>query len=514
MTARTRARASSRDILWLLPVLAAIVLPGLSWITSGYPLAAQTRLGIATDLFVAVAAAGLFSVIYLGSGRRMRWSLSMTTMALLVLFQWWVLTSGGTTLVEVIPVGLLGDIFPVAVAGGMLWLAARMGEDRAFALITGIGLWGVVVTLAIVTATITPGAPTAETGSPADAPMPDVLLLVLDGYPRADVLESVFEYDNSDFLSELEARGFAVADGAQANYSYTYGALSSMLALDYVFDDGPIDDDERAAMRHALAGDSPFLRIFREQGYEIAYHENAWQGSTCSPYVDRCVRDGIAERALWNLSRTTIFAPVYAAVRPNPFVSVSFSHLSSFASLVEDGRQDRPLLTVLHALIPHEPFLLTPECELHASRGQRGFDASNPETVALGADLFVDQLQCVNSLVLDGLDDILTSRPDTIVMITGDHGTESALAFGRDEPAPLEEVFFERMGILSAYRLPGCEGRFYPDMTPVNGTRAVTECALGIPHDPLLDRSLWATESKFGEVTDITDRIPDRSPVQ
>ena len=105
MTARTRARASSRDILWLLPVLAAIVLPGLSWITSGYPLAAQTRLGIATDLFVAVAAAGLFSVIYLGSGRRMRWSLSMTTMALLVLFQWWVLTSGGTTLVEVIPVG-------------------------------------------------------------------------------------------------------------------------------------------------------------------------------------------------------------------------------------------------------------------------------------------------------------------------------------------------------------------------------------------------------------------------
>jgi hypothetical protein len=267
-------------------------------------------------------------------------------------------------------------------------------------------------------------------------------------------------------------------------------------------------------MRHALAGDSPLLRAFKEQGYEIAYYENAWQGSTCSPYVDRCMRDGIAERALWNLSRTTIVAPVYAGIRPNPFVSVSFSHLESFDSLVDDSRTDRPLLTVLHALVPHEPFLLTPQCELHASRGQRGFDATSPETEALGADLFIDQLQCVNTLVLEGLEQILSTRPETIVMITGDHGTESALAFGRDEPAPIPEVFFERMSILSAYRMPGCEPRFYPEMTPVNGSRALAECALGVSYEPVPDRSLWATESKFGEVTDISDRIPDRSPVQ
>ncbi|MDJ0664200.1 MAG: hypothetical protein QNJ75_06545 [Acidimicrobiia bacterium] len=503
-----------QDLLWALPVLAAVLLPGLSWIASGYPLAAQLRLGITIDVFAAVAAAVVFAIIYFSSGRRLRWSLSMTTMTLLVLFQWWILTSGGQAIVDIIPIGLLGDVIPVAVAGLMLWLAARLGQDRAFAMITAIGLWGVVLILVFVTASVTPRIPAGGTESAAGPGQPDVLLLVLDGYPRADVLDSVFGYDNSGFLGDLETMGFVIADRAQANYSYTYGALSSMLALDYVFDVGPIDDDERAAMRHALAGDSPLLRAFKERGYEISYYENAWQGSRCSPYVDNCVRDGIAERALWNLSRTTIFAPIYGAVRPNPFVSVSFSHLEDFGSHATDGGQDRPLLTVFHALVPHQPFLLNPQCELQASPPQSGFDATSPETVALGGDLFVDQLECVNNLVLEGLDQILTDRPDTIVMVTGDHGSESALAFGNSEPVSIPHAFYERMGIMSAYRLPGCKELVYPAMTPINGARAVVACSQGSEAEMLPDRSLWATEDKFGEVSDITERIPAIYPGQ
>src|SRR5262245_42533313 len=42
---------------------------------------------------------------------------------------------------------------------------------------------------------------TAAPSAPADAP--DVYVILLDGYARADVLEDIFDYDDSPFLDEI-----------------------------------------------------------------------------------------------------------------------------------------------------------------------------------------------------------------------------------------------------------------------------------------------------------------------
>src|SRR5690606_20870239 len=63
---------------------------------------------------------------------------------------------------------------------------------------------------------------------------PDVYYIILDGYPRADILAERYGYDNSEFLEGLESRGFYIADGSHSNYGQTILSLTSSLNMDYL----------------------------------------------------------------------------------------------------------------------------------------------------------------------------------------------------------------------------------------------------------------------------------------
>src|SRR5690606_2778066 len=49
-----------------------------------------------------------------------------------------------------------------------------------------------------------------------DETPPDIYLLVLDGYGRADVLADMYDFDNTPFLELLTSQGFQVAPQATA----------------------------------------------------------------------------------------------------------------------------------------------------------------------------------------------------------------------------------------------------------------------------------------------------------
>ena len=51
--------------------------------------------------------------------------------------------------------------------------------------------------------------------------LPSVYHIILDEYGRADVLQAVYGFDNSEYLERLRARGFYVADKAMSNYGRT-----------------------------------------------------------------------------------------------------------------------------------------------------------------------------------------------------------------------------------------------------------------------------------------------------
>ena len=62
----------------------------------------------------------------------------------------------------------------------------------------------------------------------ASADAPDIYLILLDGYPRADTLASQFHYDNNGFLSTMTSMGFDVAARSHSNYDATVLTLASM----------------------------------------------------------------------------------------------------------------------------------------------------------------------------------------------------------------------------------------------------------------------------------------------
>jgi hypothetical protein len=494
--------------LWAIPLVGAVLTPGLWWTTADWPFAFRPDLIATMTLFVAVAASLFLAVLSRGFRWRIRWSLGVTTAVVIVGFQWRMFTIAGESVAETTGIPLIADIIPVALAGALLWLAVRLAQDWQFAMITGMVLTAAVGILGFANLALVAPAPAALVIEPASPDSSDVLLLVLDGYARADWLEKEYDFDNSLFLEELESRGFAIATAATPNYGYTYASVSTMLNLDYVFAPGEINDDEREQMRAALTGAAGLIPAFREAGYEIAYIENAWGGSQCGSGVDWCIRDGLTERSLWNLGQMTILAPVLRSIRPDPFNSVSASQLDSLGSVLAAPHDDeQPRFTFAHVLMPHTPLLLDSECDRYGPDPLRRWGAEGGDLLTARRLNYVEQTRCVNSKVLDALDALLGANPDAMVMITGDHGPGSMLDVNLALDLLPNAAIQERMKTLSAYRLPGCNDSFRDDLTPVNGTRILTNCALGASLVPLPDLNRWADLDGEGFVTDITSRL-------
>ena len=63
---------------------------------------------------------------------------------------------------------------------------------------------------------------------------PDIYYIILDRYARHDVMLNTYGFDNSEFLSDLTTRGFAIAQCSLSNYNHTDLSLASSLNFEYV----------------------------------------------------------------------------------------------------------------------------------------------------------------------------------------------------------------------------------------------------------------------------------------
>src|SRR5690606_713723 len=108
---------------------------------------------------------------------------------------------------------------------------------------------------------------------------PDIYLLVLDGYPRTDVLFELFGYDNQPFLDELRSAGFDVGLNATSSYSITHFSLASVLNMNYVMEpDSVVTRADLDSIRAMLAGDNATVGLLEELGYEHIQGSEAWWG--------------------------------------------------------------------------------------------------------------------------------------------------------------------------------------------------------------------------------------------
>ena len=100
----------------------------------------------------------------------------------------------------------------------------------------------------------------------------DIYYIILDAYPRSG---SPPEFDNSEFVQELESRGFYVAPQARSNYLYTISSIPSSLNMRYVGEDNKRDQQEtnrllKQAVDHTLG------RILKVLGYQYVHVSSGW----------------------------------------------------------------------------------------------------------------------------------------------------------------------------------------------------------------------------------------------
>jgi hypothetical protein len=344
----------------------------------------------------------------------------------------------------------------------------------------------------------------ALTGAPVETDLvrperpPDVYFFLLDSYGRGDLLKEAYGFDNSEFLSGLEERGFFVGDCSQSNYVRTEISLGSSLNMQYLQQLSDKFTPESTARR--LLWDSlkhnAVRYNFENMGYETVTVDTGfeWLNIKDSDHFlsPPPISSGMTEFEGLFL-RTTLgrYAQDWGWVDPDYLLGVGFRDRfnNAFNSIDDIARMPQPTFTYIHLISPHPPFVFDPN-------GNPTYppDFWNDQR-AYPADLYqkgyVNQLQFLNKKILQAVDTILAeSDVPPIIIIQGDHG-------------PWLQPKDKRMWILAAMYFPNAKDKLYPTISPVNTFRLVFNTYFGGKYDMLPDVSYFSPVPKLYDFSEV-----------
>ncbi|MCY3956868.1 MAG: hypothetical protein OXG65_01100 [Chloroflexi bacterium] len=382
----------------------------------------------------------------------------------------------------------------VAVAVRSGGLAARLSQplNLAITLLLAFQLWGPIVETAasiarpsVSHATVTDDltAHLFPDGLPAaGSHRPDIYYIILDMYARHDVLG---DFDNAEFLGELESRGFYVAREATSNYKSSMQSIASSLNLAYVDNLGqrsPVTDQDTLDVTHNHA----LGHILKSIGYTYVHLESGNILTDIAPLADvfvsftpaGAVASGSKENRhlsaslngpktgefLRELIGTTALRPIIGQHLPaHRYQPYDWWHpqraLQTFEFLTNAIDADSPKFVFAHILKPHDPY--TFDRYGNTVPGVSVWDTFRDDHDPSVPDAFVGQIIYINSLILEMIDGILeNSIEEPIIVISGDHA--------RDQN--------RRHPIMAAFHLPyGRNDGLYPSISSVNHFRYILD---------------------------------------
>lgn len=316
----------------------------------------------------------------------------------------------------------------------------------------------------------------------------DIYYIVLDAYARADVLNDLYGYDNTEFIRFLETRGFYIADKSQANYISTELSLASSLNMSYLSDLPQIFYSRGGGDENAVKGVAAHLisaNILQEylhaRGYTVIALESGYESTTLGgadiflqvPDVDRGSLWRVGFEAMLldsSLGRLLIqIFPDSASTLDWLFDLHRERILFTFDHLADYAQDDRSTFVFAHIITPHTPYVFGPKGE--RLKHQDPFtlldvNPGNPENI----QYYRDQVQYVNSLVMQVIDEILqNSTSEPIIFLQADHGSK---VYKETQPAPEIQCRLH-LPILNAYYFPedDAQQRLYQTISPVNSFR-------------------------------------------
>lgn len=340
-------------------------------------------------------------------------------------------------------------------------------------------------------------APRVASAAPT-ADSPDIWLILVDGYPRADVLENDWGFDNEPFLNELESLGFVVAEGSRSNYNATKLTLPSMFNMALLREIEPYSrydkpSDAPAADRVNALLDNRAFEILRQQGYDIVSVGGGYTHEELRS-ADEFIDAGTADVVELFLLGQSAFGRLQQAVMPDFGEGQIRTRIEANLASVErlsDEPTTKPRFVFVHIPGPHPPFVY--------STIERSY-ASTDKIFEYPVDLFGEDvmreayrqhIEHLNDLVLDSLTSLVdTVGQESIVIVMSDHGSRT---YGHVHTLSPDDVAEQFSNLLVART---------PDGTPLFDDEVMTTNVLSTVFDRYLGtemhRAPGITESLDG----------------
>ena len=337
---------------------------------------------------------------------------------------------------------------------------------------------------------------------------PNVYYIILDEYASSKVLKDIFDFDNQDFISQLSARGFHVAENSHSNYAGTILSLTSSLNMEYVnYLTGAVGvDSSNQKLPYQLYSDNNILNIFESFNYTLVSSHPFSDYLTLSGY-EICSNALFASQLQTVLWQSTILYPIFTINSEHSYADRILCQFSELSSLHNSTKE--PFFAYVHFLLPHSPYVFGPAGEIKEI--QRDYTKTTQE---LKLD-YIDQVQFANKKVIETIDKILLeSDSPPIILLQSDHGTDTLLtkSIGHWDNKN-DESMTERMSIFSAYYLPDQNtGLIYDSITPVNSFRLILNAYFNVNYELLEDKNYFSDYTHPYNFTDVTKILLTNSP--
>ena len=311
-------------------------------------------------------------------------------------------------------------------------------------------------------------------GGPATAPTggapPNIVVILVDGHPRADSFREQTGQDLNAFVSSLEQLGFAVAPDSHSNYDWTGASLATLLDMRPMGDDPgvrPADTGYATEQLRQTLNDNAAFDLLHRYGYEITaigppYEHVALRGADrfedagyLNGFECHLIRQTAVGMLAWAISPRIVEDPRRAAVERS---------LQIVSQLAKQGG-NRPQFVFAHVPAPHLPILW--DATGNPVDDPLGADCAPP--TASGMELaqreatYVGYLRHVDQLVLESIATILqTAATPPVIVLLSDHGGHLGL-----DDRPDARWRDEFANLLATYT-PDHPNLFPADETPVN----------------------------------------------
>lgn len=338
--------------------------------------------------------------------------------------------------------------------------------------------------------------------------LPDIYYIILDGFGRSDILEEIYDFNDREFISFLESKGFYIAEESSSNYSQTGLSLASSLNLTYLDELSQQVGRQSANLLHIEANieDNLVFYQLRQAGYTVVSFSSGFILTDINT-ADQSLASKKTPDSFQNILINNTPLSIFLLGKQYDWHRQRIQF--TLQKLPEVPQDNQPTFVFAHVLAPHPPFVFGPNGEsINPPRKYDIYDGSVFLAVADREeylDGYRNQLTYIIEATKIAIEGILeNSSTQPVIIIQGDHGPRSS-----HEPEILDGAnLAERMAILNAYLLPGIDpDMLYPGITPVNTFRLFFNGYLGTNYPLLGDRSYYSPNDHPFQFTDVTGML-------